>query len=396
MMTPGRAGGALASLTAAALALPAFQAQADAREETRSVSVRASQYAEGDIPKDKTSGGETSRYDISTFSLRATTPVAADYRVTADLGYETMSGASPWFVQPDADGRPVQVMSGATIDENRLDGSVDLRRYGDSSEQALTLGYSTENDYSSANVGGEILYALGSQVSLNLGAGYSADKIEPTDGGSEQYPSRAVSENRHSINGVAGLTGILSATTVLQTALSYTVNSGYLSDPYKLASVEGAAVPDSRPDDRTQFAWTTRLRQRLGDLGASLHLDYRYYHDSWQLESHTLELAWYQEIGETWWVVPSVRYYSQTQANFYRPYYVSSREDGNYSSDYRLSPYGAISASLMLRRSFGSQAVSLSVQYYDSGGEYALGKVDVENPGLVDFWMATLGYDFSI
>ena len=41
-------------------------------------------------------------------------------------------------------------------------------------------------------------------------------------------------------------------------------------------------------------------------------------------------------------LIPSLRYYTQSQADFYAPYYISERSDGYYSSDYRLSPYGAL------------------------------------------------------
>ncbi len=393
-----RACGTLASLTAAALALPAFQAAADARDETRIVSLRASQYLENDLPASQlASGSEGDRYDISLLRLRAGAPVFDSFRVTADLGYETMSGASPWFVQPDADGRPVQVMSGATIDETRTDVSIDTRYYSDTSEHAIVVGYSTENDYEAINIGLETLYSFeGAQTSINLGAGYSDDTVKPTDGGSVRFPYRIDRAGRDSANAVIGLTHVLNPTTVLQGALSFTRQSGYLSDPYKLTVVDGAARPDTRPDDRNQVAWSLRLRHRFADWNASLHADYRYYSDSWKIDSHTLELGWYQDLGERWRITPSLRYYSQSQAGFYRPYYVAETSDNLYSSDYRLSPYGAFTAGLLVRRLMESSALSLSLQYYDSDARYALGKVDVANPGLVDFVLATLGFDFSI
>ena len=43
-------------------------------------------------------------------------------------------------------------------------------------------------------------------------------------------------------------------------------------------------------------------------------------------------------------MIPSFRYYSQGKADFYAQLLRNgSRRDGLYSSDYRLSPYGAIS-----------------------------------------------------
>lgn len=388
--------GTLASLTAAALALPGLQARAEVRDETRILSLRASQYQEADVPEADRTASDGERYDISAFRLRAALPLFDSLRVTTDVGYETMSGASPWFVQPDSNGKPVQVMSGATIDEARADLSVDTRYYTEKAEFAVVAGYSTENDYTAINGGLEMLYSFADQTSINLGVGYSDDKVEPTDGGSERFPTRITDATRDSANVVIGLTHVVNALTVVQGAFSFTRQTGYLSDPYKLALVDGVAVQDTRPDDRNQAAWSVRLRHRFPDAGASLHADYRFYSDSWKVESHTVELSWYQELGERWWLTPSLRYYSQSQAGFYRPYYPNETGDGLYSSDYRLSPYGAITLGLLLRHQFGEQAVSLSVEYYDSDASYALGKVDVANPGLVDFVMATLGIDFAL
>ena len=57
--------------------------------------------------------------------------------------------------------------------------------------------------------------------------------------------------------------------------------------------------------------------------------------------SHTFELAWYQTLFDRLLIVPSVRYYSQGQADFYAPFCAAPRRDGFRSSDYRLSAFGA-------------------------------------------------------
>jgi len=179
----------------------------------------------------------------------------------------------------------------------------------------------------------------------------------------------------------------------VQTTLGYTHHSGYLADPYKQAWVVSLAnvVPDQRPESRQQLTWSAQLRRFFRGADAALHLDYRYYHDNWEVDAHTVDLAWHQNVGHGVRLVPGLRWYSQSQAFFYEPYYATPRSDGLASSDYRLSPYGALSASLTASWDYRDWNASLSYQRYDSGTAYALGQVAVENPGLVDFQVVSLG-----
>jgi hypothetical protein len=113
--------------------------------------------------------------------------------------------------------------------------------------------------------------------------------------------------------------------------------------------------------------------------------------DDWGINSHTFDLAWYQSLPFGFQIVPSFRYYSQSQADFYEVFYEDFTSDGLYSSDYRLSPYGAISYRLKLTYTvedlFGPVDVEAAVSYerYEASGSFAFQRVDVENPGLVAF-----------
>ena len=84
-----------------------------------------------------------------------------------------------------------------------------------------------------------------------------------------------------------------------------------------------------------------------------------------------------------------MRYASQSQAEFYGPYFVAARSDGHYSSDYRLSPFGAISWRLRAETGFSTFRIDWRAAFtwerYLSSGDYALGRVELANPGLVSF-----------
>ena len=379
----------LSALTAAALALPGI---ANAEVQTDYL---FSHYQEGNLPADRSASGKsTERYKVDTHLFRlAGTPIAADQVAQLDVTYETMSGASPWWVQPDANGKPVQVMSGASISDHRVAADVSYGIPLAGLDWGLRAGYSSERDYTSVHGGLETQFTPEDKMyTISGGIGYSSDKLDPTDGGSALYPTRISHASKRTITAYGGVSWVLDAQTTMQASMSVSRDSGFLSDPYKEAYVVAIASPvaDSRPDSRQTWAITGKVRHYFPSLGGALRADARYYHGDWSIESHTVDVSWDQTIGDSWRVTPGVRWYSQSQAFFYEPYYGNFRNDGFASSDYRLSPYGAISGRLDVRKVLGKWELGGGVEYYDASGNYAIKKVGIVNPGLVEYWSANL------
>ena len=392
---------ALLALTASALAIPGMAQAQDpgsdpmpvSQRDTTLLDYRFSAYREGNIPGSKTSSGQASeRYDVDSHQFRIASKLSPRADVSADLTIETMSGASPWFVLPDAKGRPVQVMSGASIHDFRQ--AIQLRgneRFG-SLTGSLVGGFSNERDYRGANGGLEGSWDLNNKLTtLSAGAGYTRNVLDPTEGESQRFPTRIAHAHNYEGSGFAGVSQVLGGETVLQTSVGFTYQNGYLSDPYKLAYVAGNTVNDARPGNRRKLAWNTRLRQNIPALDATVHVDYRYYHDDWGITSHTAEVAWYQTLPASWALVPRVRWYTQSQADFYQPYYNFQMNNGLYSSDYRLSPFGALSESLGIYKKLGSWNLSFRYEHYSSGSAYSVRHIEVENPGLVKFQVFSAG-----
>jgi len=392
-----RARKALQALTTSALALPGLAggAAAQSREERFTSEYAYSFYSEDALPRSKvTAGGETDRYQIQTHQLRFAAPIADRLDLGLDVAYETMSGATPWYVVPDADGDALQVMTGASIEEARTDALLRGSYHFDSGQASLAGGASFENDYLAFNglLEGERHFNE-KNTTLSGGIGFSIDRLEPTD--ADLDPLRPTKQHRQNISAFVGISQVMGRGAAIQSSLTYQHARGFLSDPYKRVLVEGTPIADSRPDARNQLAWLTRYRQHVSPLAGTLHADYRFYVDDWQITSHTLELAWYQSL---WWslrLIPSVRYYSQSQAAFYGPWFDLPRADGLYSSDYRLSPYGALSWRLRAETAFSTWRIdwraSLSWERYLSSADLALGKVAIENPGLVSFNLFSIG-----
>lgn len=387
----------LTALTSSALALPglAGTAAADSPLEWFTGEYSFGRYVEDKIPASRFAGGSRDRYEIDIHQFRVAGPVADRLDLNLDVVHETMTGATPWFVVPDANGKPLQVMTGATIEDARTDVSLNGNYYFDWGKTSLGSGVSIEKDYFSVSGSlGSERHFNDKNTTLSGGFGFSIDKIDPTDANAD--PFRPRSEEKQSYSFSSGISQILDRRSVLQSNLVYKFSTGYLSDPYKQVLVQPLGiVGDRRPDTRHQLAWLTRYRRHFPELLGTLHADYRFGWDDWGITSHAFELAWYQELFELARLVPSFRYYSQSEADFYRAYFLTAPSNGLFSSDYRLSGFGAVSGRLRLETDFRLWRMrwkaAASAERYVSDAGMALQNVSQANPGLVSFYLFSVG-----
>lgn len=378
---------ALAALAAASLPL---LAQAEARPEEKVMAYRYSHYSESDNPRARTFTPETRRYDINVHQFRHARPLGEDWYLDGELQYETLSGASPLQTYQQ-DGKSVLVTSGATIDEQRLDIKASPRRYFSQGTLAGNAALSLENDYQSLALGSDgTLELFDKHTTLMAAISASYDTLSPSD--QDQYPARQAFDhkNKRSVSVYQGVSQILDKNRVMQLGVGLTHLSGYLSDPYK--------TYDQRPSERDQFTINLQYRHFLnvGD-GAALHADYRFYADDWGIWSHTVSGRWAQQIrqdnGVGWQLIPQLRYYRQSEADFY----TLERYPGGefYSSDARLSNYGAITLGLESRVRWNHWIVSLDGQYYFADETLSLVQRSAdETPSLLSYTLLSLGVEY--
>jgi Protein of unknown function (DUF3570) len=375
----------LLAISSVACLLPGIANTANAAIDPKwQLSYQYSQYAEDNLPQNKLLSGTEERYKVNTNLLNLRAPIDDSAEVNITVLSETMSGASPWYVQPSGD-ELLQVMSGATISEQREEISLDFHNTFKQSDLYISLGHSTENDYQSFSGGVSGSFRLASYLTIDCGISFSNDFVDAS--GRDDYPDRPTEESRNKLGVFSGFSYALTKTTLFSYTASYAVLEGYLSDPYKLALIGNATVQDSRPDSNTQFTNTLKIRQFIPAANAALHIDYRYFISNWIYENaNTLNIAWHQNFGDSWKIIPSFRYYNQSAAYFYQPYYTDLRADGFYSSDYRLSEFDATSGQLKIAKNFSSFAISLSHEVYKAKGQH---------PGLIEYSFSTFGLVMS-
>lgn len=155
---------------------------------------------------------------------------------------------------------------------------------------------------------------------------------------------------------IVGVTQLLDPRTSITLNATWGRQRGYLSDPYKLVQkdteiVPGVSLPltfaENRPAERDKWIGLVAYNRAYPEVGGAIDLSYRLYQDTYDTTSHTIEAAWFQQIGERLIVRPGFRFYTQDAADFYHyrldgttivPAAGPPRRNGPfYSSDYRLS-----------------------------------------------------------
>lgn len=315
------------------------------------------------------------------------------------------------------------------------------RYYWDSTTLSLTGGLSDEPDFlsnfSTVNVDHEFnnkmtavsgSYGITSNtITRNSSGAHSShhDNSDPNYGPTSYAPLDEQSLF-HSFN--TGFSQILSKNTVLQLSHNYTLQTGYLSNPYKYVYVRGEITPEeyydmsnntlnydwskatnlevvgtelfreNRPRLRNTWSFSNHLSHHIPELDASAHFDYRFYIDDWGINSHTFEAKWHQSLPFGLTVTPSIRYYSQSQAKFFAPYFLAPRADGFYSSDFRLSAYGDLSGGVTVSKEFG-RGIKLETgfEYVSHAGALKLGGGGIGSYANFDYYLAhaNLSVDFS-
>lgn len=374
------------ALSSTALALPGI-ALADAPPTQSTISYKLSNYQEDDLSRAEAPFGELERYDIDVHQFQLVSPLGRNMSLHVDANYESLSGASPWFTSLGLDGEPIVNLSGPSgISDRRTELSAGSRYYLQNGSFAANIGYSQENDYQSVYFGLNAEKHYNNDLTtVSAGLSYSSDEIFPTDAA---LFNRVIDEDKQSTSVFVSVSQIINQVSSFQSAFSLTEQSGFLSDPYKLRDV--------RPDDKTQIAWSNSYRRFFVSADAALHVNYRYYHDDFGISSHTSDLSWHQNLGRTFQLVPQLRYYSQSAADFFTNVDDFLNPTSEYqSSDYRLSAFGAVSGGFSVIADMGSWKATLTAERYLANDKYSAFDVSQPSTALVKYNRVSLGIDFQ-
>jgi hypothetical protein len=196
--------------------------------------------------------------------------------------------------------------------------------------------YATENDYQAHSL------SLGASKALNdknttIAVGYALE-LDRVGRAEDRNFGESLTVN----SGTISLTQVVTKRVVAQVGYELGYAAGYQASAYRYVPVMGdtgappmAYVPETDPDTRFRHAGVVGVNWFL-PRDSSLQADYRLYHDTWGITSHTIGARYYINLGDSVELRLRSRFYVQNGASFYQ-----SRYDGfmkYMTADRELSP----------------------------------------------------------
>lgn len=324
---------------------------------------------------------ENGRIQVRTHGVHIEQDLGTEMHLKLDGLHDAITGATPTGVPAPVGSTQVDLSD--LHPEARKAWNADLSRQFKRVNLSFGFGNSRESDYVSNGWSVNTVTDFNQKnTTLLLGLAGTDDKIKVL------YSSRAPRARKHTNDVIVGVTQLLDPRTSVSFNLTWGRASGFLQDPYKLVQKNTELFPgvflpltfgENRPDYREKWVFFTGLNRSFPEVRGALDASYRFYRDTFSTDAHTLDLAWFQRVGEKVILRPSLRLYEQSAPFFYL-YSLdkTSLSPGSgapnprgpfYSSDFRLSAMRTYTYGLKVIWNV-TDAVQLDVAYekYDMRG----------------------------
>ena len=340
--------------------------------------------------------GEASRVKVAEPNVRVTRTYSDGQTLSAQLGIDAITGATPNGTLPTSNLQTLTSPSGrsapkAAVGEMPMTTFSDVRFALDADWSrplgrlvTSTLGadFSREKDYQSIGVNGKLAADLNQRLTtVTAGGGYHSDAVSGRRGvwagltdGKDFLTSGSEGKRVGSL--MAGISRILSRRWLLGATFSKLWERGYLTEPYKVLSQvdSGSGEPlgfltEKRPDSRNRSDVLGSSVYNLG--GDVIHLSFRHYWDDWGIQSNTYDLRYRHDLNDDRFLEPHLRFYSQTAARFYRYGLVQGAPLPDFaSSDNRLAALKSVTvgAAYGFRRGVSPREWTVRAEYLRQWG----------------------------
>jgi hypothetical protein len=332
---------------------------------------------------------DSGRTTIDTPAIEINKNLGADYTLNASFVYDSVSGASPTYYDASSGasatlppGNSLQsdiVYGDIPYEEERLALAASLtKRFASRDELNIGYSYSDEDDYTSNEVSLEFLHYLDETKNSSITIGGSYQK---NDVGIYCFMGNSECDSVSGASGVTkeedldvynleiGYTRILNKTSVIKGSLFYINEDGYLSNPYMRVVRNYYSNPkiteERKPDTREAYGATIEFSKEINPKVDTI-ISYRFYDDSWDIMSHTLDVRLYYTWNDKFISGFNLRGYTQTKAEFFsgrRDYFTNEKYA---SSDRRVSDMDSYNISTTLDYKINADLVlNLGIGYYD-------------------------------
>ena len=329
--------------------------------------------------------------------ISATRDLGDDELLSMKLVLDSLTGASPsgavpstrvqTFTRPSGRGSYSVAPNETPLDPSFKDTRLAFSMNWDKPVDRLNrrnLGFNLSNEYDFTS------FAVNAQwqrdtnqrnTTWTYGINFELDEIDAVGGAPEPLTSMAAqnkmsgTESREILDLLFGVTQVIDRSSLFQVNLSLSEADGYLTDPYKLVSVvDDSGEPEdhwfeSRPDSRSRQSIFAKYRKMLANQDI-VTLSYRFMTDDWGVDSNTFDATYRFNFDRGYYLQPRLRYYMQSEADFYR-YFLRSGETPEYASaDHRLGEITATTVGFKFGRNIDDQqAWSLRLELYEQTGD---------------------------
>ena len=328
---------------------------------------------------------DSGRTTVYSPSVEVNKDFGADYTLNLSFTIDSLSGASPIYF--DASSGASASSKGVTdqadvkyddvaYEENRNAGGIVLtKRFASRDELTAGINISREHDYYANELSAQYLHYLdeSKNQSISFGASYQKNEIliDCNLGNDECDSSSGASEvmNLDVISAELGYTQVIDKTSLIKASIFYIGEDGYLSNPYMRVvrdyNTNTTITQDSKPDSRTAYGTLIQYSKALNDKISTVS-SYRLYSDDWDILSHTVSSDFYYEFTDKLTTGIGLRYYTQSEAEFYNGEKDYFADQKYASSDRRMSDFYSLNYKLSLDYKINDKiSANSSVNYYN-------------------------------
>jgi len=243
----------------------------------------------------------------------------------------------------------VDVMSTASpYTEERKEFQLGAEYLYDKTMMAITVGQSDESDYLAKSVAVNISHdTFGDLTTVSFGLVVGDNEIKRN--GDDNFL-----ENSDQYRIRAGINQVITRNLTAGINLEAVVDEGYLNNPYRTVrfvdnsnaagvSYQSEVYPNTRNSFAVKLSSSYYLPYR-----AALFAHYRYFTDSWDINSQDFEVMYRQPFGDNIELELRARYYQQTAANFYSDLFPYRDAQNFLARDKELSDFDDITLGLGL------------------------------------------------
>ncbi len=240
----------------------------------------------------------------------------------------------------------VDMISSASIDvittaspysEERTQWSLGMDYLRGNTTMRVNYTSSVESDFDAKTYSFSVSQDMfGDMTTLTLSYALGDDLVGRSDDPSFE---REVDRQHYGI----GITQILTRNLIATLNFETITDEGFLNNPYRSVRYADAGAPvgfsfepELYPNTRTSNAVGLRAKYFL-PYRAALEAEYRYFTDTWNVDSNTVSLGYTHPMGP-WTFNAKYRYHDQTGADFYSNLFPSSEATNFRGRDKELSP----------------------------------------------------------